>query len=129
MKQLKFFSLMLIMLLGSISLASCGGDDDEPAITYDDFYIACSVSGGGFNSQELSYLESSLNASLVDTKLQGYEKNRAIYVFDSFVNDMRDEFSDGMNVSAPLYMTFILKTTGGSTVKSTTLTITRDGCK
>lgn len=134
MKQLKYFSLAtlaLFAMLFSVTLTSCSSDDDDDNVgSINDFYISCSLRGGGFDSQTLSTQEAQLNAAIAGSTMQGYTVDEAKYVFNNVVKEFKNEFSDGMSgLSEPLVITFYLKTTDGTTVSTSTLTVTQDGCK
>ena len=122
--------MMIAMLAVSVSFSSCGSDDDdEPTSEYNDYYIKCEVTGGGFDAAQLNYLESLMNASLAETEWEMLKKDEAIYYFDTVMKELKSEYAGGMSgVTGTLYLKFILKTTEGATVKTTTLNITKDGC-
>lgn len=130
MKAVKFLAMMIAMLTMSVGFSSCDkGDPGEPTSEYNDYYIKCEVSGGGLDAAELNYLESLMNASLAETEWEMLKKDEAIYYFDTAMKELKSEYSGGMTgITGTLYLKFILKTTEGATVKTTTLNITKDGC-
>jgi len=128
MEKIKFLTMMIAMLAMSISFSSCG-DEKEPGTDYYDYYIQCKVSGGGLDSSELNYLESQLNAELSDVEWEMLKKDDAIYYFDKKMKELRSAFAGGMSgITGTLYIKFILKTTEGDIIKTTTLNVTKDGC-
>lgn len=128
MGKIKFLAMMIAMLAMSVSFSSCG-DDNQPETDYYDYYIQCKVSGGGLDSSELNYLESQLNAELSDVEWEMMKKEDAIYYFDREMKEVRSVFAEGMSgITGTLYIKFILKTTEGDTIKTTTLNVTKDGC-
>lgn len=122
--------MALFVAMLSMSLTACGDDDDDDeGNALSDYYITCSVSGGGLSSQQTETLEANLNSSLADITMKGYERNKAIYLFEELVDDLEDEFSAGMSgITGTLTMTFYLKNKDGNIVKSSSLKITKDGC-
>ncbi len=133
MKTFKYFSMMLAMLVCCMGFVSCSDDDDDNNFSgsaIDDFYIMCTASGGGLDSRELASFEASLNNEFVDLDLTGLKYDEAIYMFDSFIKNLKRGFSEGLSgVSGTLKLTFYLKTTSGKEVKRATLNITKDGCE
>ena len=119
--------MMIAMLAMTISFSSCD-KEGVPETEIKDYYIECDVKGGGLNSSELSALKSSLNLELSELDLYALTKDEAIYVFDKFIQEMKYYFSEGLDTSETLSITFYLKETSGSTVKKAVLKITKNGC-
>lgn len=95
-----------------------------------DYYIECTVKGGGLNSQELYEIQTDLNYIITDVVLEGFNRDEAIYLFDGLVTDLKGDFSFGMDgITEPLKITLTLKTINGKKIKSSTLTVTKDSCK
>lgn len=133
MKQaVKIFSLLLVCL--SMSLVSCSDDKDEPKNEIDDWYSECtSVSGGGFSSQECSQLQNLINTD-EDLEMgpqyvwRNIDRSQAIYYFDKQTKNFCDAFRTGMSgVSGTLTITFALKNSKGSTIKTSRVRITSSG--
>lgn len=133
MKQaVKLFSLLMVCL--SMTLASCKDDKDEPVNEIDDWYSECtSVSGGGLSTQQCSQLQNTINT---DTDLEmgpqyvwrNMDKSQAIYYFDRQTKNFATIFSGGMSgVSGTLTITFALKNSKGSTIKTSRVKITSSG--
>ena len=110
-------------------IVSCNKEEPvEGNIT--DYYIECSVKGGGLNSQELYEIQTDLNYIIQDVVLEGYNRDEAIYIFDGLVTELKSEFSYGMDgITEPLKITLTLKTINGKKIKASTLTVTKDSCK
>lgn len=134
-KTLRLFGLFATVVMLSLSLTSCGDDDDEPESTIDDFYSECvSVTGGGWTPQECSQFQNTLNTD--DTLELGpqyvwrnMDKSQAIYYFDRQMNTLKSIFSDGMSgISGTLKVSFVLKGSKGNTIKTSTLSITSTSC-
>ena len=124
----KYLMMMIAMVAMCVNFSSCK-DDDEPTSEYHDYYIQCKVSGGGLDAAELNYMESQLNAKLADVEWEMLKKDEAIYYFDTAMKELRASFSEGISgITGTLYMQFMLKTTEGNTVKTTTLNVTKNGC-
>lgn len=113
----------------AVGLVSC--NKEEPVVgNITDYYIECSVTGGGFNSQELYEIQSDINYSISDVVIEGCNRDEAIYVFDGVVTDLKGDFSFGLEgIAEPLKITLTLRTINGKKIKSSTLTVTRDSCK
>ena len=128
MKAVKFLAMMFAVLALCVNFASCD-KNDSPTTEYNDYYIQCKVSGGGLNASELNYVESQLNAELSDVEWEMLKQEEAIYYFDAAMKELRASYSDGMSgITGTLSMKFMLKTTEGKTVKTTTLNVTKDSC-
>jgi len=130
MKQaLKLFSLFLITL--SLTLVSCKDDKDEPANEIDDWYSECiSVSGGGLSSQQCSQLQNTINTD-EDLEMgpqyvwRNIDRSQAVYYFDRQTKSFCQAFSSGMSgISGTLTVTFALKNSKGTTVKTSRVKIT-----
>lgn len=122
--------MMIAMLAMSINFSSCSSDDD-PVSAYNDYYIECDVKGGGLDSSTLNTLKSQLNLQLSELtyEMEGIDKDAALYIFDSFVKEMKGEFSSGVDgVEGTLKLVFILKTIEGKQIKTSTLNITNSSC-
>ena len=130
MKTLKYLSFMLMLMVCSAGFTSCSDDDDDvDTSVITDYYMTCTVSGGGFTSQEIDRLQSLLNKELTSSYWKGIKYNEVIYEFDSEVDYYKYEFMSGMpGITGTLQITFFLKTKDGKTVKTSTLNITKDGC-
>ena len=130
MKTLKYLSFMLMLMVCSAGFTSCSDDDDDvDTSVITDYYMTCTVSGGGFTSQEIDRLQSLLNKELTSSYWKGIKYNEVIYEFDSEVDNYKNEFRSGMSgITGTLQITFFLKTKDGKTVKTSTLNITKDGC-
>lgn len=129
LSNLKFMAMAFFVALLGMSLTACSDDDDDSSSSISDYYITCSVSGGGLSSQQKENMESSLNSELTNITMKGVERDRAIYSFDSLMDELEDEYSEGMSgISGTLTLTFYLKDKDGKTVKTTSLKITKDGC-
>lgn len=130
MKTLKYLSFMLMLMVCSAGFTSCSDDDDDvDTSVITDYYMICTVSGGGFTSQEIDRLQSRLNEELTSYYWKGIKYNEVIYEFDSEVDNYKNEFRSGMSgITGTLQITFFLKTKDGKTVKTSTLNITKDGC-
>lgn len=128
MKELKLFSLMLMLFAFCVTSTSCSSDDDEPEIpTYADYYVECtSVNGGGFTTGECRELMYMLNEDLHDQVLEGMERDEAIEIFDEFMNEYARELS-GIQPLETLYIGFALKTISGTSIKTATVTISKNG--
>lgn len=125
-KFVQYFVLSMTMVAG---IVSCNKEEPvEGNIT--DYYIECSVKGGGLNSQELYEIQTDLNYIIQDVVLEGYNRDEAIYIFDGLVTELKSEFSYGMDgITEPLKITLTLKTINGKKIKASTLTVTKDSCK
>lgn len=121
---------MLMLMVCSAGFTSCSDDDDDvDTSVITDYYMICTVSGGGFTSQEIDILQSRLNEELTSYYWKGIKYNEVIYEFDSEVDNYKNEFRSGMpGITGTLQITFFLKTKDGKTVKTSTLNITKDGC-
>ena len=130
MKQINFCINAFIALVFCIGLISCSETDDDMDY-FDDYYIECvDISGGGLNSSECSELKASFNLDLVSYVFEGYEKGRAIYLFDSLMEELCSDFGSGLSgLTSPLKMKFALKNIKGTTIKTSTLTITKNNCR
>lgn len=114
----------------SVSMASCG-DDDEPTSKYNDFYIEADVQGGGLSASELNEAKADMNAIMakMTNSLKGIDSDTAIYRFDDLMKDLKNQFRGGVSgIEGTLQYIFILKTTEGSTIKKSVLRITKDSC-
>lgn len=123
--------MMIAILAMSINFSSCSSDDDDPVSAYNDYYIECDVKGGGLDSSTLNTLKSQLNLELSELtyEMEGIDKDAALYIFDSFVKELKNEFSTGIDgVEGTLKMIFFLKTVEGKQVKTSTLNITNSSC-
>lgn len=129
-KLFNYFLMLTIALVGVVSLSSCGSDsEDEPEILYDDYYLSIKASGGGFNAQELAYLENSLNSDLSNTSMKGLTRDDAIASFDAHVYALKSAFANGMEgLKENLILTLYLKTTSGKDIKSMRITISDKNC-
>ena len=125
-KFVQYFVLSMAMVAG---IVSCNKEEPvEGNIT--DYYIECSVKGGGLNSQELYEIQTDLNYIIQDVILEGYNRDEAIYIFDGLVTELKGEFGYGMDsITEPLKITLTLKTINGKKIKASTLTVTKDSCK
>lgn len=126
MKQIKFLATLFAFVL-SVGFTSCSSDDDDNTYPsgYQDFYMEVKVSGGGLSAVQITALENSLNASLLEYTMDGYLTEEAIEVFDDFMEIMAYDFYYGMEgVKGTLKMLFTLKTTKGEVVKKITLNVT-----
>lgn len=130
MKTLKYLSFMLMLMVCSAGFTSCSDDDDDvDTSVITDYYMICTVSGGGLTSQEIDRLQSQLNEELTSFYWKGIKYNEVIYEFDSEVDYFKDGFMSGMSgITGTLQITFFLKNKDGKTVKTSTLNITKDGC-
>ena len=122
----KYFVMVVAMVAMCVNFSSCGETEDPTGLN--DYYVECSVSGGGLDSYELSALKSLLNLELSELVMEAMEKDEAIYVFDKLVKALKVEFSDGMEVDETLKITLTLKTMDGKSIKQTVLKITQNGC-
>lgn len=125
-KFVQYFVLSMAMVAGVVA---CSKEEPvESKIT--DYYIECTVSGGGLDASELNQLQSELNYDLSEIVMEGFDRDEAIYIFDGLVKDLKDDFSYGMDgISETLKIKLTLKTIAGKAVKSYTLNVTKDGCK
>lgn len=130
MKTLKYLSFMLMLMVCSAGFTSCSDDDDDvDTSVITDYYMICTVSGGGLTSQEIDRLQSRLNDELTSSYWKGIKYNEVIYEFDSEVDSYKKGFMSGMpGITGTLQITFFLKAKDGKTVKTSTLNITKDGC-
>lgn len=127
MKQLKFFSLMLMLIAFCVPCTSCSDDDEPDVPTYADYYVECtSVNGGGFTAEKCRELVYVLNDDLHDIVIEGAEKDEAIEIFDEFMNEYARSLTN-LYPSETLYITFALKTISGTTIKTATVTISENG--
>lgn len=121
---------MLMLMVCSAGFTSCSDDDDDvDTSVITDYYMICTVSGGGLTSQEIDRLQSRLNDELTSFYWKGIKYNEVIYEFDSEVDSYKNEFMSGMpGITGTLQITFFLKAKDGKIVKTSTLNITKDGC-
>lgn len=121
---------MLMLMVCSAGFTSCSDDDDDvDTSVITDYYMICTVSGGGLTSQEIDRLQSRLNDELTSSYWKGIKYNEVIYEFDSEVDSYKKGFMSGMSgITGTLQITFFLKAKDGKTVKTSTLNITKDGC-
>lgn len=132
LERLKSLLMSVLVISLSLSLVSCGDDDESiPEIT--DYYMTCTVRGGGLSTQDLEALEAQLNAALTQYQWSGIDLDHALYNFGEQVEAYRLAFSDGYReisnyISDTLRITFQLKTKAGVTVTTSTLNVTKDGC-
>lgn len=125
----QILALLMVVFMG-LSFTSCGSDDDDEPLTFSDFFMECvSVSGGGLSEQECSMIKNSVNSELVQYYWKAVEKEKAIYYFDSEVNDFQRGMSTGIEgLSGDLKVTFALKDKQtGKKVKTTSVYITSTG--
>lgn len=128
---MKYLSMLLIMVAMSVCMVGCGDDDDEPISKYNDFYIEADVQGGGLSASELNEAKADMNVILakITSSLKGIDSDTAIYAFDSFMKDLKNELKGGIvGIEGSLQYTFTLKTTEGATIKKATLRVTKDSC-
>lgn len=128
LEKIRFMAINLFIAVLSLSFASCS-DDDDPVPTITDYYMTCTVTGGGLSPQELDNLEANLNAELTQYYWEAQELDYVLYYFNSEVEDWQDVFSEGVDgISGTLQITFQLKTKEGQTVRTATLNVTENGC-
>lgn len=128
LEDFKFLAMALFVAVLGMAFTSCSDDDDDkPAMT--DYYITCELSGGGLKPQNLEEMQAILNTALAQETLEALEYSQAAYLFEEVVDDLQEEYSDGLSyVNGTLKIKFFLKTKEGKTVKTATLNITKDGC-
>ena len=101
MKTLKYLSFMLMLMVCSAGFTSCSDDDDDvDTSVITDYYMTCTVSGGGFTSQEIDRLQSLLNKELVgffnpDNSRENIERK--------FYEEVDNELLDMINSRLDLY--------------------------
>ena len=116
---------MVLVAMMSLSLASCGGDDDDDVggDALSDYYFQFEVVDRGTLSDAMaSQLMGQLNADA--GTLPAYKKSEAIYVFDSMVESLRVDFA-GVNEFELSFRAKLM--TGKSTVKSKVIHINTNG--
>lgn len=128
--KFKSMAMCFFIAMLSLSFASCSDDDDEDPISgISDYYITCSVSGGGLTPQELNAMESQLNAELSQYEWRAVDADYALYEFNNLVRELQRSFSGGVSgISGTLRMNLQLKSADGQTISSATLNITNDDC-
>ena len=117
---------MVLVAMMSLSLVSCGGDDDDDVggDALSDYYFQFEVVDRGTLSDAMaSQLMGQLNADA--GTLPAYQKSQAIYVFDSMVESLRVDFA-GVNEFELSFRAKLM--TGKSTVKSRVIHIKTIGC-
>ncbi len=127
MKQIKFLATLFAMMLVMGGFTSCSSDDDDPPVVtgFNDFYISVSISGGGLSSARIAEMEASLNSTLLEYRMYAYEVDEAVEEFDDLMDLLAYSYYEGMyGVKGTLQMVFVLKTTKGALIKSSTLNIT-----
>ena len=117
---------MVLVAMMSLSLASCGGDDDDDVggDALSDYYFQFEVVDRGTLSDAMaSQLMGQLNADA--GTLPAYKKSEAIYVFDSMVESLRVDFAGVNEFELSFRVKLMTKTT---TVKSKVINIKTIGC-
>lgn len=117
---------MVLIAMMSMSLASCGGDDDDDigGDALNDYYFQFEVVDRGTLSDAMaSQLMGQLNADA--GTLTAYKKSEAIYVFDSMVESLRVDFA-GVNEFELSFRAKLMS--NRTTVKSKVIHIKTIGC-
>lgn len=117
---------MVLIAMMSMSLASCGGDDDDDigGDALNDYYFQFEVVDRGTLSDAVaSQLMGSLNAEA--GTLTAYKKSEAIYVFDTMVESLRVDYA-GVNEFELSFRAKLM--TNRTTVKSKVIHIKTIGC-
>lgn len=129
MKQINFCINAFVALVFCIGLFACSGTDDD-IDSFDDYYIECiDISGGSLTSSECLELKASFNVDLASFVFEDYEKGRAIKLFDEFMEELCNGWKNGLPyLPSTMKMKFALKNIKGTTIKTSTLTITKNNC-
>lgn len=117
---------MVLIAMMSMSLASCGGDDDDDigGDALNDYYFQFEVVDRGTLSDAMaSQLMGQLNADA--GTLTAYKKSEAIYVFDTMVESLRVDFA-GVNEFELSFRAKLMS--NRTTVKSKVIHIKTIGC-
>ena len=117
---------MVLIAMMSMSLASCGGDDDDDigGDALNDYYFQFEVvDRGTLSDAAASQLMGQLNADA--GTLTAYKKSEAIYVFDSMVESLRVDFA-GVNEFELSFRAKLMS--NRTTVKSKVIHIKTIGC-
>ena len=117
---------MVLIAMMSMSLASCGGDDDDDigGDALSDYYFQFEVvDRGTLSDAAASQLMGQLNADA--GTLTAYKKSEAIYVFDTMVESLRVDFA-GVNEFELSFRAKLM--TNRTTVKSKVIHIKTIGC-
>lgn len=130
MKDVKTIMALLMAVVMSMTLVSCGDDEDEIP-TYSNYFVECTrVEGGGLTKMECVNLQANINSEITDSDMamEGITRDAAVALFDRLIQAIASDYST-MRPEVPLYITFTMRTENGVTVKSSTLVVTKDGCQ
>ena len=117
---------MVLIAMMSMSLASCGGDDDDDigGDALNDYYFQFEVvDRGTLSDAAASQLMGQLNADA--GTLTAYKKSEAVYVFDSMVESLRVNYA-GVNEFELSFRAKLMS--NRTTVKSKVIHIKTIGC-
>lgn len=130
LRKLSFLMMAMFAALTTLSLTSCGDDDDEPKYI-SDYNIVCGIAcDGGYTAAEIEAMEQLINTSAAQSGgLENVSEAEAIKVFDTFISRIKTQFASGDPTlgSHTMVMTFRL-VSYGETVRSATVTITGTSC-
>lgn len=130
MKKIKYLVFLVMALFMSVSFTACSDDDDESdssVPTYADYYIECtSVIGGGLSAQECTSLQTDYNSIFSNLTMSAMERNEAIEEFDALMQNFAKRVAN-IRPNETLRILFALKTSQGATVKTATITISKEG--
>lgn len=105
-KLITNLSGLLLVVLMSVSFASCSSDDDADDTTEYDFSIVWSVADkGDFTTSQANQMAENFN-EITENVFEECTTSKAKGYFSEFMNDLRDELDDlGANISfkATLY--------------------------
>lgn len=119
----KYLLMMIAMMAMCVNFSSCGDDEDTPDPNeVEDFVVSYTATGGGLDNTDLSYVEDYFEDEY-GRYLNGYSTNEAIYVFERFVREIRDDFSHGLSyddaaIVGTLTLKLDMKNSKGKLVKT-----------
>ena len=118
----KYLMVMIAMMAMCVNFSSCEGDNGPDPTEVEDFVVSYTATGGGLDNTALSIVEDYFEDEY-GRYLNGYSTNEAVYVFERFVREIRDDFShgfsyDGAAIVGTLTLKLDMKNSKGKHVKT-----------
>ena len=121
-------AMALFVAMLSLSFTACSDDENDELHELTDYYVTCTVSGGGLSPQDLDNRETEYNAYFADEYIEGVDYAHAIYWFNDVVEDFQERWEHGdSDVSGTLRVTLQLKNKSGEVIRTATVNITNEG--
>lgn len=112
----------------SLTFSSCSKDDGDDVVESNlaDYYISFElVNAGSLSPSDANSLIGELNAEARDLKMNAYTRDEAVYTFDKFVRNLKDDLDEAHSFTISFNCKLM---TGSKTVKQTLFEITKTGC-